>query len=71
MFYAIITNMKNKIKLKDLKSYNGNLEFGFSSLSDTFMTKIKGEGNYQCTNSGDCTKGTHNVCENTGTCFMQ
>ncbi len=60
-------------QLSSLKTNgDGTLSGGFASLEDSQMNKIKGGYVYdhdrECTNSGDCTKGDHLGCTNTGTC---
>mgnify|MGYP003618837725 FL=1 len=62
-------NFSNKIP--ELKSENGILSGGFSSLSTEQKRKIKGGllGNNQCNNKRDCTHGSHTQCNNTGVCF--
>ncbi|MCT2406850.1 hypothetical protein NZD88_04675 [Chryseobacterium antibioticum] len=56
-------------KVPALKSENGALTGGFSSLSIDQMRKLKGGGNMQCNNKVKCILGSHTQCNNTGTCF--
>lgn len=62
---------KNVLKgVPELKSENGTLKGGFSSISLEQARMLKGgRGNHQCNNSRNCTLGSHTQCTNTGQCF--
>ena len=60
-----ITKSISKLEFKN-GLYNG----GFSSLTQDQLLKLKGGANANCTNDKDCTKGTHQVCTNSGACYI-
>ncbi|MDR2206112.1 MAG: hypothetical protein LBE36_08155 [Flavobacteriaceae bacterium] len=64
---------KNVLKeVPTLKSGNGTLTGGFSTLSIEQKRKLKGGrlySNTDCTNELDCTQGSHERCSNLGKCY--